>query len=258
MTHNVDIIVFCFRFQASGVSGLPHHCGEVGGGGRALGRCCSNSNKSMGGTLLEKDPTYSQPMTSRDGHQAHGYNNNLVVNGKRTDVALNSKAHETTHDGSKIGNAANVVGKAKSNLNERISLSPHSTRVAAVGALAAIRAQADANRRPNLKNELEPPASLAPPAHNMSARHDHNNSSALGGGSGGALIVHPGLGKRDTTNSLHGGLAMVHVPPKSRILDIGKRRVRRPFSVAEVEALVHAVEKLGTGRYGLHTSMTYF
>ena len=224
-----------------------------GGGGRALGRCCSNSNKSMGGTLLEKDPTYSQPMTSRDGHQAHGYNNN--VNGRRADVGLNSKAHETL-DGSKIGNATNV-GKAKSNLNERISLSPHSTRVAAVGALAAIRAQADANRRPNLKNELEPPASLAPPAHNVSARHDHNNN-ALGGGAGGALIVHPSVGKRDATNNLHGGLAMVHLPQKSRILDIGKRRVRRPFSVAEVEALVHAVEKLGTGRYGPRTNITYF
>lgn len=28
-----------------------------------------------------------------------------------------------------------------------------------------------------------------------------------------------------------------------------QRRIRRPFSVSEVEALVEAVEKLGTGRY---------
>lgn len=28
-----------------------------------------------------------------------------------------------------------------------------------------------------------------------------------------------------------------------------QRRMRRPFSVSEVEALVQAVEKLGTGRY---------
>ena len=28
-----------------------------------------------------------------------------------------------------------------------------------------------------------------------------------------------------------------------------QRRIRRPFSVSEVEALVQAVEKLGTGRY---------
>jgi hypothetical protein len=27
-----------------------------------------------------------------------------------------------------------------------------------------------------------------------------------------------------------------------------RRRIRRPFSVAEVEALVEAVERLGTGR----------
>ena len=31
-------------------------------------------------------------------------------------------------------------------------------------------------------------------------------------------------------------------------MEIAPRRIRRPFSVAEVEALVQAVEKLGTGR----------
>lgn len=31
--------------------------------------------------------------------------------------------------------------------------------------------------------------------------------------------------------------------------EVSQRRARRPFSVAEVEALVQAVEKLGTGRY---------
>lgn len=36
---------------------------------------------------------------------------------------------------------------------------------------------------------------------------------------------------------------------KSKRLDVGQRRIRRPFSVSEVEALVQAVEKLGTGRY---------
>ncbi|XP_063943370.1 telomere repeat-binding protein 5 isoform X2 [Daucus carota subsp. sativus] len=35
---------------------------------------------------------------------------------------------------------------------------------------------------------------------------------------------------------------------KSKRLDVGQRRIRRPFSVSEVEALVQAVEKLGTGR----------
>jgi protein TIF31 len=45
---------------------------------------------------------------------------------------------------------------------------------------------------------------------------------------------------------------MALVPLRSKIaraLDNGKRRVRRPFSVSEVEALVYAVEKLGTGRW---------
>lgn len=36
---------------------------------------------------------------------------------------------------------------------------------------------------------------------------------------------------------------------KSKRLDVGQRRIRRPFSVSEVEALVQAVEKLGTGRW---------
>lgn len=36
---------------------------------------------------------------------------------------------------------------------------------------------------------------------------------------------------------------------KSKRSDAAQRRIRRPFSVTEVEALVHAVEKLGTGRW---------
>ncbi|KAK9683320.1 hypothetical protein RND81_10G131800 [Saponaria officinalis] len=39
------------------------------------------------------------------------------------------------------------------------------------------------------------------------------------------------------------------VNQKSKHSEIGHRRTRRPFSVSEVEALVHAVEKLGTGRW---------
>ncbi|EFJ13094.1 hypothetical protein SELMODRAFT_121021 [Selaginella moellendorffii] len=37
--------------------------------------------------------------------------------------------------------------------------------------------------------------------------------------------------------------------PKSHSLEIHKRRIRRPFSVGEVESLVQAVEQLGTGRW---------
>ncbi|KAJ6832713.1 telomere repeat-binding protein 2-like isoform X1 [Iris pallida] len=40
------------------------------------------------------------------------------------------------------------------------------------------------------------------------------------------------------------------VPPrKSKNTELVQRRIRRPFSVSEVEALVQAVEKLGTGRW---------
>lgn len=38
---------------------------------------------------------------------------------------------------------------------------------------------------------------------------------------------------------------------KSKRSELVQRRIRRPFSVSEVEALVQAVEKLGTGRSAL-------
>ncbi|CAO2817098.1 unnamed protein product [Amaranthus hypochondriacus] len=44
-------------------------------------------------------------------------------------------------------------------------------------------------------------------------------------------------------------LAVVPANHRSKGDDIGHRRTRRPFSVFEVEALVQAVEKLGTGRW---------
>ncbi|CAN1304286.1 Telomere repeat-binding protein 2 [Linum perenne] len=44
-------------------------------------------------------------------------------------------------------------------------------------------------------------------------------------------------------------LAIVPFQQKSGQQELGQRRVRRPFSVSEVEALVQAVEKLGTGRW---------
>ncbi|XP_012571588.1 telomere repeat-binding protein 3 isoform X2 [Cicer arietinum] len=45
------------------------------------------------------------------------------------------------------------------------------------------------------------------------------------------------------------GLAMLPVDQKPKRTEISQRRIRRPFSVAEVEALVEAVETLGTGRW---------
>ncbi|XP_074571654.1 telomere repeat-binding protein 2-like [Curcuma longa] len=46
-------------------------------------------------------------------------------------------------------------------------------------------------------------------------------------------------------------MAIVPLPnkPKIKSCQVAQRRVRRPFTVAEVEALVQAVEKLGTGRW---------
>lgn len=44
-------------------------------------------------------------------------------------------------------------------------------------------------------------------------------------------------------------LAVVPVHRKLKRSEMAQRRIRRPFSVTEVEALVQAVEKLGTGRY---------
>lgn len=54
-------------------------------------------------------------------------------------------------------------------------------------------------------------------------------------------------------------LAMVPLGNKPKRSETPQRRVRRPFSVAEVEALVLAVENLGTGRCAsllLHADMT--
>ncbi|XP_073288374.1 telomere repeat-binding protein 3-like [Primulina huaijiensis] len=44
-------------------------------------------------------------------------------------------------------------------------------------------------------------------------------------------------------------LALVPVDPKLKRGEASQRRTRRPFSVSEVEALVEAVENLGTGRW---------
>lgn len=43
-------------------------------------------------------------------------------------------------------------------------------------------------------------------------------------------------------------LAVIPANPKPKRSELSQRRTRRPFSVGEVEALVEAVEKLGTGR----------
>ncbi|KAL1201983.1 Telomere repeat-binding protein 5 [Cardamine amara subsp. amara] len=48
---------------------------------------------------------------------------------------------------------------------------------------------------------------------------------------------------------LHAQALTVVPPRKNKRSEVAQRRIRRPFSVAEVEALVQAVERLGTGRW---------
>lgn len=43
-------------------------------------------------------------------------------------------------------------------------------------------------------------------------------------------------------------LAIVPYKEKPKRTENSQRRIRRPFSVTEVEALVHAIEEIGTGR----------
>lgn len=202
----------CCRFPVYGVPGLS----GVGDGGV---RCPIKGRPSKSsGTVVDPDPSYVPPSLSSD---EEGY-----IDGKRAGVTFSVTPDESVKGCSGSKNNKHV--------NERMALSPHPTRVAAAGALAAIRAQADASSR-RARNEVD--SSSTPPHTSV-----HN---AIVAGSG-AIILHPGLG---TGESLP-GMALVPMRNKiSRALDNGKRRVRRPFSVTEVEALVHAVEKLGTGRY---------
>lgn len=53
-------------------------------------------------------------------------------------------------------------------------------------------------------------------------------------------------------------LAMVPVNQKPKRSEVSQRRTRRPFSVSEVEALVEAVEILGTGRCAYNTEASPF
>lgn len=53
-------------------------------------------------------------------------------------------------------------------------------------------------------------------------------------------------------------LNVVPMHRKSKRSEVAQRRIRRPFSVAEVEALVQAVEKLGTGRYYIYVCVYFY
>ncbi|KAL9230139.1 hypothetical protein vseg_005527 [Gypsophila vaccaria] len=57
------------------------------------------------------------------------------------------------------------------------------------------------------------------------------------------------LPEKNAADSNALALAVLPVDQRPKRSELGQRRTRRPFSVSEVEALVHAVEKLGTGRW---------
>ncbi|CAI9288035.1 unnamed protein product [Lactuca saligna] len=89
----------------------------------------------------------------------------------------------------------------------------------------------------NFGNLIESDHDSAPSPPNMS----FDSKSGSGSGSDSrALVSVPAMNPR--------ALAVVPMR-KSKRSEVAQRRIRRPFSVSEVEALVQAVEKLGTGRW---------
>ena len=86
---------------------------------------------------------------------------------------------------------------------------------------------------PNLGNFVESDHDSAPSPTDMSFEKSTTDSKAL--------VAVPAMSVE--------ALAMVPAHKKSMRSEVVQRRIRRPFSVAEVETLVQAVEKLGTGRY---------
>ncbi|KAJ7525319.1 hypothetical protein O6H91_17G045400 [Diphasiastrum complanatum] len=116
----------------------------------------------------------------------------------------------------------------KLDANEEAPLSLLSTKVATMGAMVAMIGQEDLISLP--KHETDSTSSLS-------------EVTPLPAYGAGAIILHPGIAGKSAQ-----GMALVSMNQNSQ-LEVGKRRIRRPFSVGEVEALVLAVEKLGTGRW---------
>ncbi|KAH8506130.1 hypothetical protein H0E87_013099 [Populus deltoides] len=95
-------------------------------------------------------------------------------------------------------------------------------------------------------------------SHASSVPAETNFSSSVGSDLGAVCS----LAKASTTDKMSDSRALVPVPAigrgalsvvpfncKSMHPEFGQRRIRRPFTVSEVEALVQAVERLGTGRW---------
>ncbi|KAL8215237.1 hypothetical protein R6Q57_004686 [Mikania cordata] len=85
----------------------------------------------------------------------------------------------------------------------------------------------------NFGGSVESDHDSAPSPPNISTDHKSGSDQR-------ALVVVPSMNLR----------ALAAVPlRKCKRSEVAQRRIRRPFSVSEVEALVQAVEKLGTGRW---------
>ncbi|KAI3830054.1 hypothetical protein L1987_04187 [Smallanthus sonchifolius] len=85
----------------------------------------------------------------------------------------------------------------------------------------------------NFGGSVESDHDSAPSPPNMSMDHKSGSDPR-------ALVMVPAMNPR----------ALAAVPlRKCKRSEVAQRRIRRPFSVSEVEALVQAVEKLGTGRW---------
>lgn len=99
-----------------------------------------------------------------------------------------------------------------------------------------VQEASDASPDDPVSNFIESEHDSAPSPPDMSSIDKSGSDSK-------AIVVQPPISVE--------ALSVLPAQMKPNKSEIAQRRIRRPFSVSEVEALVQAVEKLGTGRYRL-------
>nr|XP_016503288.1 PREDICTED: telomere repeat-binding protein 4-like [Nicotiana tabacum] len=151
---------------------------------------------------------------------------------------------------SRNGNLDNLGFTLEPKLTQVCPLSPND-----VAASSTYVADQDLTRRRSSPiSELGITNASSDPPETMLDKHNENNhpaelfpanpvdsSSDIAVPDSRALVIVPPVNPD--------ALAMVPLNQKSKRSELSQRRIRRPFSVAEVEALVEAVEHLGTGRW---------
>ncbi|KAJ8557634.1 hypothetical protein K7X08_003259 [Anisodus acutangulus] len=132
-----------------------------------------------------------------------------------------------------------------------LSLSPKADTPAST---SYITNQELSRRPPSPILELGPPNALSDPPETKLDKHDESNhelemspTNPIDQSADEAVPDSKALAIVPPVNAE--ALAVVPVYHKNRHSELSKRRTRRPFSIAEVEALVEAVEQLGTGRW---------